>query len=246
MNREFGERQRRYWRGVDISRFEWQTQNPVVARREAELVGRVVLAPGDRLLEIGCGEGANLHHLRHAGAVCFGIDFSAAKADFARRATAAHTVTADGARLPFRDGGFDVVLIRDVLHHVPEPAAVLAEARRVLRPGGRLWLVEPNVRSPLIWLQVALIPAERGVLRSTVERLRALVESAGLRVLDQISAHPLPLERGLLHPSLGAASLARSRLVERALDLVDAAAHRWLPRAAWMYLIFEATRPEDA
>ncbi|MGZ3438928.1 MAG: class I SAM-dependent methyltransferase, partial [Polyangia bacterium] len=72
----------------------------MLAVREAALARRVEVRAGERLLEIGCGEGANLHHLRDAGALRFGVDYSGAKTAFARRATNAHTVTADATRLP--------------------------------------------------------------------------------------------------------------------------------------------------
>jgi ubiquinone/menaquinone biosynthesis C-methylase UbiE len=243
LGRAFEQLQRKYWHSADAVRFHWQTQNPVLARRESELLRRVEVGRGERLLEIGCGEGANLHHLRGAGARFFGVDFSRERAAFARRATDAHTATADATRLPFGDGSFDAVLIRDVLHHVGEIDAVLAEARRVLRPGGRLTLVEPNRHSPLIWLQAALVPAERGVLRSSAPRLTSLLRGAGFRVERQSSEQPLPLERVLLHPSLGAPSLASLPLVAGALGAVDALARRLLPTRAWMYLVFEAVRP---
>jgi SAM-dependent methyltransferase len=241
---DFVHRQQTYWRGADATRFDWQTRNPVLARREAALAQRVLARAGERLLEIGCGEGANLHHLRDEGALRFGVDFSCEKASFARNATGAATVTADGARLPFADGGFDAVLIRDVLHHVPAPADVLAEARRVLKPGGRLLLVEPNRNSPLIWAQAALIPAERAVLRSTTARLAGQLADAGFVVARHSYEQPLPLERILLHPTMGLPQLASLPLVERALAAVDALARRLVPERAWMYLVFEALRPE--
>ena len=59
-------------------------------------------------------------------------------------------VAADAGRLPVRGGIADAVLGLDVLHHLPDPAAFFAEAARVLRPGGRLALVEPWI-SPLSW-----------------------------------------------------------------------------------------------
>ena len=59
-------------------------------------------------------------------------------------------VAADAGRLPVRGGIADAVLGLDVLHHLPDPAAFFAEASRVLRPGGRLALVEPWI-SPLSW-----------------------------------------------------------------------------------------------
>lgn len=240
--RAFEDRQRSYWQSADEARFRWQTRNPVQARREAELARQVNLGAGERLLEMGCGEGANLHHLRGAGAMRVGIDYSGARAAFARRATGAHIAAADATRLPFGDGSFDRVLIRDVLHHVPAAAAVLAEAQRVLKPGGRLILVEPNRNSPLIWLQAALIPAERGVLRSSAARLRALLAGAGFAVVRHASEQPFPLGRVLLHPNLGIPSLAQHPLAVRAFAAADAIARRLLPARSWMYLVFEAVR----
>lgn len=53
-------------------------------------------------------------------------------------------VQGDAARLPFPDASFDLVTCQTLLIHVSEPAVVLAEMRRVLRPGGRLMVAEPN------------------------------------------------------------------------------------------------------
>ncbi|HWE31212.1 MAG TPA: class I SAM-dependent methyltransferase [Polyangia bacterium] len=241
--RAFEKVQRSYWRSADETRYSWQTRNPVMAPREAELTRRVLARAGERLLEIGCGEGANLHHLREAGALRFGVDYSGAKTAFARRATDAHTVTADATRLPFADGAFDALLIRDVLHHIGDIDRVLAEARRVLRRGGRLTLLEPNRASPFILMQAALIPAERGVLRSTAAALASTLGRAGFRVTAQSYDQPFPIERVLLHPSFGLPSLGEQPLVARALGVADAVARRLLPRRAWMYLVFEATVP---
>ena len=242
LGRAFEKLQRSYWRAADETRFAWQTRNPILAVRESALARRVELRAGDRLLEIGCGEGANLHHLRQAGAIRFGIDYSAPKTSFARRHTDAHTATADAARLPFADETFDAVLIRDVLHHIGDVPSVLAEAHRVLHRGAKLTLLEPNRASPLIWAQAALIPAERGVLRSTPAHLQALLEAAGFQVTRQSFDQPFPIERVLLHPVLGLPSLAELPLVGRALALAEAVARRLLPVRAWMYLVFEATR----
>jgi SAM-dependent methyltransferase len=52
-------------------------------------------------------------------------------------------VFADGARLPFFDNAFDGVVCLEVIEHVPDPAIVIAEIARVLRPGGRVWLSMP-------------------------------------------------------------------------------------------------------
>ncbi|MBN1488435.1 MAG: class I SAM-dependent methyltransferase [Phycisphaerae bacterium] len=54
-------------------------------------------------------------------------------------------LVADAAGLPFSDGGVGNLVLFDVLHHMPRPARVLAEAQRVLAPGGRMILCEPYV-----------------------------------------------------------------------------------------------------
>jgi SAM-dependent methyltransferase len=150
---------------------------------------------------------------------------------------------ADAARLPFAAESFDAVLIRDLLHHLPDRMAALKEARRVLRPGGRLTLIEPNGRSPLVLLQAALVRAERGLLESTDGRIRLELEAAGFRVEEHGALQPLPLARLVLHPKMGAPRLGAVGAVTRALDSLDEWAERLVPRGAWLYLIYQGVRP---
>jgi len=241
---EYVAQQRAYTRVADGEHFRWQTRPSYFARTEAALVAGAVagLTDGARLLEIGCGEGGNLMHLAAAspGTRLVGVDFSSEKARFAGRATPATTVAADAAHLPFADGAFDAVLIRDLLHHLPDRAAALAEARRVVRPGGRVTVVEPNARSPLVLAQMAVVPAERGARLSTAARLRDELVAAGLTIVVEEALQPLPLARVLLHPRLGGAG--DHPAVERLVAVSDALAARVVPRAAWMYLRFVAVK----
>jgi len=63
--------------------------------------------------------------------------------------------------LPFRDGAFDGVVSSSVLEYVPDPAAVLLECARVLRPGGTLLCTVPDVAHPVRWLEWPLGAAAR-------------------------------------------------------------------------------------
>ena len=240
----YAEVQRDYHRRADGEHFTWQTTGPYFAATEAALLRRIAVGPGQRLLEIGAGEGGNLYHLRACGAFCLGVDFSPQKAAFARRATAAEFIAADAGALPLADASFDVVLIRDLLHHLPDRVVALTQAHRVLRPGGRLFLIEPNALSPLALLQALTVPAERGILNSTAERLQAELAAAGFTITAQHAEQAFPAARVVLNPRLGLGSpaLGSARLVQRALDAIEAAAERLLPRRLWLYLSFEAVR----
>jgi SAM-dependent methyltransferase len=95
------------------------------------------------LLELGAGSGAVTRRLRAAlpGLPTVALDVDPALLGHARDARAP-LVVGDGAALPLRTGSVGAVLLRYVLQHVADPAAVLAEVRRVLRPGGRVAVIE--------------------------------------------------------------------------------------------------------
>jgi SAM-dependent methyltransferase len=94
-------------------------------------------APGRRLLDVGGGTGNYARALAAEGWEPIVADRSP---DMLARAAAKglETVEADAQRLPFPDASFDAVMLVSMLHHVEDQAAALAEATRVLRPGGRL------------------------------------------------------------------------------------------------------------
>ena len=99
------------------------------------------LPPRARVVEVGAGPGFLSAHARGRGA---GITWVATEL----LETPWNDVVADGLRLPFRAGSFDAVVGLDLVHHLARPAAFFAEAARVLRPRGRVAVIEPWV-SPL-------------------------------------------------------------------------------------------------
>ena len=97
---------------------------------------------GRHLLEVGCGIGTDLVRFARGGAVCTGLDLSQTAIDLARKNLAANGVAADlrvgnGEALPFEDGRFDVVYAHGVVQYTADPARLVRECHRVLRPGGR-------------------------------------------------------------------------------------------------------------
>jgi len=137
-------------------------------------------------LEIGCGAGANFVHYP-AGARVTAFDLRPERVRFAARTHASIPLSvADAERLPWPDGTFDTVAATLVFCTIPRPEVALAEARRVLRPGGRLLLVE-HVTSHQTWLarmQEALAPAWLWVTGSChlARDTDAAVQAAGFEI----------------------------------------------------------------
>ena len=101
------------------------------------------------VLDVGCGAGLDLVRLAGAGARASGIDISSGSLALARQyveveGLRATLVQADAARLPFGNAAFDLVLCHGVLPFAPDPGAIVAECRRVLRDGGLAIVVAYN------------------------------------------------------------------------------------------------------
>lgn len=127
-----------------------------LSRRLTQALESAEIAPGMRVLDVGCGRGEILHHCAELGAQAYGMDYALVAAQMAQRLAtgdgeernAAYVCLADAKQLPFSATSFDRVLMFDLVEHLHpwELDQALAEARRVLRPDGRLIIhTAPNV-----------------------------------------------------------------------------------------------------
>ena len=150
---------------------------------EAALLDLLPASGLGRMLDIGTGTGQMLELLAGRISSGSGIDASRAmlalaRARLARPGLGHCTVRlGDMYRLPLADGAVDLVVLQMVLHHAEDPAAVLREAARVLRPGGRLAIVELAAHAKAEALQ-HLAHRWPGFTDAT---MRALMLDAGLQ-----------------------------------------------------------------
>ena len=174
---------------------------------------------GKRILELGCGGGLMAEEYARRGALVAGIDRSRPSLRVARQHAASGGLSIDyvgslAEQLPFPDGAFDAVVTADTLEHVEDVEQVVAEAARVLRPGGcfvydtinRTW----KSRLLLVWLPQRIFriaPPDTHDYGRFIkpQELHALLARHGLTNRE---TRGLPLQR---HPLVAALSYARTR-----------------------------------
>jgi SAM-dependent methyltransferase len=130
-----------------------------------------------RLLDIGCGTGANMA-VFSSQAKTAGMDICPGAIRFCRKRNLPVSTVGSALSLPFDDQAFDVVVCTDVLYHraVSDPAEVLREAHRVLRPGGLVFLNVPAYE----WLRSSHDEAIHTGRRFTRPEMTSLIRDAGL------------------------------------------------------------------
>lgn len=165
-------------------------------------IRRLAPLPGDCILDIGVGTGLMLEHYPR-GTTVVGIDLSIgmlqrAQTKCREQALAdCHLLRADAMRLPFRHASFDHVMVSHTISVVSDPGRLLSEALRLVRPGGRIVIVNHfrSTLAPLAWLDTLINPiAVRLGWRSDLS-LGRLLSEAGVPFADHYKTRPLDLWR---------------------------------------------------
>ena len=158
---------------------------------EAEHLARLVQAGGrDRAVDLACGPGTlALRFARHVRWIC-GFDLTPAILERARRSAATEGLRnldfalGDAQALPFRDSSLDIAVTSYSLHHMPDPARVIAEMARVVKRGGRVGVLD------------IIVPEnpDAAALNNRIERLR---DASHTRTLSQSEFKSLFQAHGL-------------------------------------------------
>jgi SAM-dependent methyltransferase len=173
---------------VSDERRSWAVQlfrrSVLKQRKLAELSSMLGPTEGLRCLDLGSDNGVVSLLLRQRGGSWASADLTEEAVRSIRELVEDDVHLVPGGRLPFADGSFDRVAVVDMLEHVPDDRAFVAELARVLRPGGTLVVNTPHLKdTPLRRLRhrLGLTDEAHGHLRPgyTAEELRALLETDG-------------------------------------------------------------------
>lgn len=204
---------------------------------------RLDLGPGLTVADLGCGAGADLAAMLAAGSAVIGVDLDPEMLCRAASAVppgaALELVHGDLHEPPLPDASVDRARTDRVMQHVRDPGRVLAQARRVLRPGGRLVMAEPD------WDTLAVDHPERELTRSYTRfvadrvvrnssigrELPRLAVAGGFEVADVTAVTPVFRDRAAADAILGF-----RRVTARAVEagyLTEPEAERWLDHLAF-------------
>ena len=216
------------------------SQTPVASRSASEAPSRpgvsaVALPSGTRaarqILDIGCGTGATLDHLKRYGEVQ-GVDLSEMALNFCHRRGHQRVILGSALELPFADESFDLITALDIIEHLDDDVHSLSEIRRVLKTGAPAVIFVPAFQT--LWGPND--DQSHHKRRYRLGQLRSQVEASGLRVerisyANIVMFAPIWVGRKLLN-ALGATSQAEGLinhpLINKPLARIFSSEARWL------------------
>jgi len=159
-----------------------------------ELLLQNLTAEDRRILDIGCGTGKFAARAleRFPDTQVWGMDLSGGMLGQCRERCDAsggrlHLVQGDSQRLPFQDNAFDVITCTHSFHHYPQQRQVVQEMHRVLRPGGRLLIIDGDRDGWWGWMvyDIVVVMMEGAVRHLSSRAFRHMYASAGFDNLSQ-------------------------------------------------------------
>lgn len=197
--------------------------------------------PAGRMLDVGCGGGANLRAMQALGWEPHGVDFSALAVQTCRQ-SGLDVFHGELSQAGFPDGAFDLVSAHHVIEHLADPRALVREAFRILKPGGMLLLRTPNSAAlGRAWLGTDWYANDvpRHLILFSPDNLALLVENAGFeRCVIKTSSTPKTLLNSLDYRRGAHGQVSRSRRPLRMLARIYMAAAAITGRGDEIFAVF--------
>jgi 2-polyprenyl-3-methyl-5-hydroxy-6-metoxy-1,4-benzoquinol methylase len=150
---------------------DYDLSAPEIRIYRAALAHLARLAPGGRLLDVGCGRGVFLDLARKEGFAVSGVELSTRHVRWARERFGLDVCAAEFLSSGHAPGGYDVVTMWDFLEHVLDPVAVLRRARELLAPRGILLVFTIDTSSLFNLVGAALARLSLGLVQRPLELL---------------------------------------------------------------------------
>jgi ubiquinone/menaquinone biosynthesis C-methylase UbiE len=223
----------RWSESYDRSILQWL----LFGKSHRALIKRIQAVAGSRrvrVLDVGCGTGLFASRIRQAlpGAEVWGVDLvpemlARGKPRWLYHAGTVFPVQGDSERLPFASGSFDFVTCANSFHHYPHQDRAVLEMQRVLRPGGRLLIIDGYRDAPWGWFiyDVCVAFREGSVHHASSRRFRDLMTRAGLQAISQKVYRgfaPFLLSEGIVPESVPSIPAPHFRIRESAPNMIDA------------------------
>lgn len=246
MKKNYLDQQKKYFKEFDSAQFSWRVYHPYIAKLEKRLLDKISLDDSKKILEVGCGEGNNIFLLSQekAAGEFYGIDFQPERIKFAQKFCPRVKFSVDDAtKLPFADNFFDLVFCRDVLHHIDNKKKVIFQMLRVLKPNGRMFIIEHNEDNPVIFLWRTFNPYERSNPPSTYKTYTKILEKEdNISKIKFLPAEPFSISRILFHYKYGLAKLGYFKIFQNIVSFLETLIGKFLPKKRWGYLVFEVIK----
>jgi ubiquinone/menaquinone biosynthesis C-methylase UbiE len=201
------------------------------------LIRRIEAVAGKRpfrILDVGCGTGLFAARIKAAlpKAEIWGVDLvsgmlARGKPRWQYHAGQVFPIQGDSERLPFSSGSFDFVTCANSFHHYPRQDRAVLEMHRVLRPGGRLMIIDGYRDAPWGWFiyDVCVALREGDVHHASSKRFRDLMTRAGLQAVAQKVYRgfaPFLLSEGIVPESIPSIPAPHFRVREGVWGIIDA------------------------
>ena len=178
------------WDGWARTLDDENRRNKFLRDGQRRVVSLLQLKPNSNFLDIGCGTGWALNlaaqSVDNSGGF-YGVDLSLKMIEKAKQNYRGnenfHFVQADASSIPLDGDFFDVIICTHSFHHYPQPAKVMSEIYRLLKPGGEVYILDPatdTLFGKLINWIIGILEAEHVKMHST-EEFKIMFTGAGLK-----------------------------------------------------------------